>query len=79
MRPFSESQNPFPGYGRIIVIGNRLKSSPGFPPLHTVHAAFTAHGVPSIKVFGWQSSCNTKGTLKEWEQDGLVPAACSLS
>ena len=29
------------------MIGNPLKSSPDFPPLHTVHAAFTAHGVPS--------------------------------
>ena len=34
-------------------IGNLLMSSSGFPPTHTVHAAFTAHGVPSrIVVFG---------------------------
>ena len=26
----------------IIVIGNRLKLSPGFPPLHTERATFTA-------------------------------------
>ena len=30
-----------------IVIGNPLMLSPDFPPLHTVHATFTAHGVPS--------------------------------
>lgn len=30
-----------------IVIGNPLKLSPGFPPLHTGHATFTASGVPS--------------------------------
>ena len=37
------------GTGRSgrIAIGNRLMCSPGFPPLHTVHAAFTAHGAPS--------------------------------
>lgn len=32
---------------KIIVIGNPLKLSPGFPPLHTGHATFTASGVPS--------------------------------
>lgn len=31
-----------------IVIGNPLKLSPGFPPLHTGHATFTASGAPSI-------------------------------
>jgi len=31
-----------------IAIGNSLKLSPSFPSLHTVHATFTAHGVPSI-------------------------------
>ena len=31
----------------LIVIGNPLKLSPGFPPLHTGHATFTASGVPS--------------------------------
>ena len=31
----------------MIVIGNPLKLSPGFPPLHTGHATFTASGVPS--------------------------------
>ena len=30
-----------------IVIGNPLMLSPDFPPLHTVHATFTAHGAPS--------------------------------
>ena len=35
------------GYRRKIVIGNPLKLSPGFPPLHTGHATFTASGVPS--------------------------------
>jgi hypothetical protein len=35
-------------YNQIIVIGNPLMSSPGFPPLHTGHATFTASGVPSI-------------------------------
>ena len=30
-----------------IAIGNPLKLSPDFPPLRTVHAAFTAHGAPS--------------------------------
>ena len=30
-----------------IAIGNPLKLSPDFPPLHTVHATFTAHGAPS--------------------------------
>ena len=34
----------------IIVIGNPLMLSPDFPPLHTVHAAFTAHGVPSLVI-----------------------------
>ena len=29
-------------------IGKALKSSPPFPPAHTVHATFTAHGVPSF-------------------------------
>ena len=29
------------------MIGNPLKLSPGFPPLHTGHATFTASGVPS--------------------------------
>ena len=32
---------------KVIVIGNPLKLSPGFPPLHTGHATFTASGVPS--------------------------------
>ena len=32
---------------RQIAIGNPLKLSPDFPPLHTVHATFTAHGAPS--------------------------------
>ena len=32
---------------RPIAIGNPLKLSPDFPPLHTVHATFTAHGAPS--------------------------------
>ena len=31
-----------------MAIGNPLKLSPDFPPLHTVHATFTAHGVPSV-------------------------------
>ncbi len=31
-----------------MTIGNRLKLSPGFPPTHTVHATFTAHGVLSV-------------------------------
>ena len=35
------------GYTQRIVIGNPLKLSPGFPPLHTGHATFTASGVPS--------------------------------
>ena len=29
-----------------IPIGNPLIPSPGFPPVRTVHAAFTAHGAP---------------------------------
>jgi hypothetical protein len=32
---------------RTIAIGKRLILSPAFPPPHTVHATFTAHGVPS--------------------------------
>ena len=32
-----------------IVIGNPLMQSLDFPPLHTVRAAFTAHGVPSLE------------------------------
>ena len=32
-----------------IVIGNSLKLSPSFPPLHTVRAIFTAYCVPSRK------------------------------
>ena len=35
----------------IIVIGKPLISSQAFPPLHTVHATFTAHGVPSVSRF----------------------------
>lgn len=31
----------------MIPIGKRLMPSPAFPPVHTVHATFTAHGVPS--------------------------------
>jgi hypothetical protein len=31
----------------LMSIGNPLSSSPDFPPTHTVHATFTAHGVPS--------------------------------
>lgn len=31
-----------------IAIGKTLILSPSFPPLHTVRATFTAHGVPSI-------------------------------
>lgn len=34
-----------------IVIGKPLISSQAFPPLHTVHATFTAHGVPSVSRF----------------------------
>ena len=34
-----------------IVIGKNLMLSPTFPPLHTVHATFTAHGVPSVSRF----------------------------
>src|SRR5699024_1328292 len=34
-------------HSRRIAIGNPLKLSPDFPPLHTVHATFTAHGAPS--------------------------------
>ena len=36
-----------PEISRRIAIGNPLKLSPDFPPLHTVHATFTAHGAPS--------------------------------
>lgn len=32
----------------FIAIGKTLILSPSFPPLHTVRATFTAHGVPSI-------------------------------
>ena len=35
----------------LIVIGKPLISSRAFPPLHTVHATFTAHGVPSVSIF----------------------------
>lgn len=35
------------GQGRIIGIGKALKLSPSFPRPHTVHATFTAHGVPT--------------------------------
>ena len=35
----------------FIVIGKPLISSQAFPPLHTVHATFTAHGVPSVSRF----------------------------
>ena len=44
----------------MIVIGNPLKLSPDFPPLHTVHATFTAHGVPSNSVVqGFQHTLHT--------------------
>ena len=36
---------------KAIVIGKPLISSRAFPPLHTVHATFTAHGVPSVSIF----------------------------
>ena len=39
--------NACTGEEGMIVIGNPLKLSPGFPPLHTGHATFTASGVPS--------------------------------
>ena len=39
------------GSPSFIVIGKPLISSRAFPPLHTVHAIFTAHGVPSISIF----------------------------
>ena len=32
---------------KAIAIGKTLILSPSFPPLHTVHAPFNAHGVPS--------------------------------
>ncbi len=31
----------------MISIGKNLMLSPTFPPIHTVRATFTAHGVPS--------------------------------
>ena len=34
--------------GHKIAIGKSLTLSPSFPPLHTVRATFTAHGVPTI-------------------------------
>ena len=34
-------------FSLVIAIGKHLKLSPAFPPLHTVRATFTAHGVPS--------------------------------
>ena len=33
-----------------IAIGNSLKLSLSFPPLHTVRATFTAHGVPPFMI-----------------------------
>lgn len=33
-----------------IVIGNSLRLSPNFPPLHTVRETFTSHGVLSTKI-----------------------------
>ena len=43
-----------------IAIGNPLKLSPDFPPLCTVHAAFTAHGVPSEMNFnGFEHNLHT--------------------
>jgi hypothetical protein len=33
------------------VIGNSLRLSPSFPPLHTVHDSFPSHGVPSQENF----------------------------
>jgi hypothetical protein len=33
-----------------IAIGNPLKLSSDFPPLHTVRATFTAHGVPPFMI-----------------------------
>ena len=34
-----------------IAIGKVLMLSPPFPPLHTVHATFIAHGVPTVKPY----------------------------
>jgi len=34
-----------------IWIGKPLILSPAFPPIHTVHATFIAHGVPSATLF----------------------------
>ena len=43
-----------------IAIGNPLKLSPDFPPLRTVHAAFTAHGAPSEMNFnGFKHNLHT--------------------
>ena len=43
-----------------IAIGNPLKLSPDFPPLRTVHAAFTAHGAPSEMNFnGFEHNLHT--------------------
>ena len=44
----------------LIAIGNPLKLSPDFPPLRTVHAAFTAHGAPSEMNFnGFKHNLHT--------------------
>ena len=43
-----------------IAIGNPLKLSLDFPPLRTVHAAFTAHGAPSEMNFnGFKHNLHT--------------------
>ena len=44
----------------LIHICNPLKLSPDFPPLRTVHAAFTAHGAPSEMNFnGFKHNLHT--------------------
>ena len=46
-----EKSDPVMSLSRYVeemtMIGKFLKLSPTFPPLHTVRAAFTVHGVPS--------------------------------
>lgn len=47
MSPVFSRHASCPGFRERISIGNPLKLSPDFPPIHTVHAPFNAYGVPS--------------------------------
>ena len=68
-----------PGFWHRIAIGNPLMLSLDFPPLHTVHAAFTAHGVPSNSgAQGFKHNLHTSQQLFQRFTGGISASARSL-